>query len=195
MSAASSPAGPRAHARQYVLEVAARVLAENPQATTQDIATAAGVGRATVYRWFESREHLIDAIVDHVIEQADQRIGARLERGGNALDVLEGMARDIVALGDSYRFLLGELETHSPEKRADDPTAQAMGKFITAAQAAGELRDDVPATWIGESLGALIKAACLQLSRGELGQEDAADLVARTVSSAFAPPPAGARDR
>lgn len=194
MSAASSPAGPRAHARQYVLEVAARVLAENPQATTQDIATAAGVGRATVYRWFDSRDHLIDAIVDHVVEQADQRIRARLDRGGNALDVLEGMARDIVALGDSYRFLLGELESREASKRSNEPTEEAMGAFLEAAQAAGELRDDVPAAWIGESLGALIKTACLQLSRGEVTQETAADLVAWTVSSAFAPP-AAARDR
>jgi AcrR family transcriptional regulator len=194
MSAARTPAGPRAHARQYVLEVAARVLAENPQATTQDIATAAGVGRATVYRWFESRDHLISAIVDHVVEQADERIHARLARGGHAVDVLEGMARDIVALGDSYRFLLGELEGRSEEKRADDPTSQAMWRFISDAQAAGELRDDVPAVWVGEVFGALVKTACLQLSRGELAQEEAGDLVARTVSSAFAPN-AGARGR
>jgi AcrR family transcriptional regulator len=177
-----------------VLEVAARVLAENPQATTQDIATAAGVGRATVYRWFESRDHLIEAILDHVVEQADERISARLAGGGHALDVLQGMARDIVALGDSYRFLLGELESRSPEKRADDPTSQAMSAFVVAAQAAGELRDDVPADWVSESFGALLKTACLQLSRGELTQDAAADLVAKTLSSAFAPP-AGARDR
>jgi AcrR family transcriptional regulator len=54
-----------------ILDAADRVLAENPAATLQQIADAAGVARTTVHRRFASREALLDALVQDMLEQME----------------------------------------------------------------------------------------------------------------------------
>src|SRR4051812_32943639 len=48
--------------RTRIVEAAHRLLADDPDATMAQIASAAGVGRGTAYRHFPSREELVDAV-------------------------------------------------------------------------------------------------------------------------------------
>ena len=54
-----------------IVEVAARLLGEDPHAGMAEVAAAAGISRATVYRHFTTREALIDAIRRQALEQAE----------------------------------------------------------------------------------------------------------------------------
>ncbi|MEM7588506.1 MAG: TetR family transcriptional regulator, partial [Acidobacteriota bacterium] len=47
---------PRRSAREAVLDAAALLFTENPGASMAALAEAAGVGRATLYRYFPTRE-------------------------------------------------------------------------------------------------------------------------------------------
>ena len=53
-----------------IVEVAARLLGEDPHAGMAEVAAAAGISRATVYRHFTTREALIDAIRRQALAQA-----------------------------------------------------------------------------------------------------------------------------
>jgi serine phosphatase RsbU (regulator of sigma subunit) len=50
--------------RERILKAAGRVLAHSPSASLDDIASAAGVSRSTIYRHFRSRDGVVEASVD-----------------------------------------------------------------------------------------------------------------------------------
>ncbi|MEM1396213.1 MAG: helix-turn-helix domain-containing protein, partial [Pseudomonadota bacterium] len=57
--------------RQSVLASAGAILARNPADSMADIASGAGVGRATLYRFFATREELIRALALESLKQID----------------------------------------------------------------------------------------------------------------------------
>ena len=65
-----------------ILDAAARVFAdEGASANLATVATAAGVSRATLYRYYKSREVLLQALVRDAIDEAARRLAdAGLER-------------------------------------------------------------------------------------------------------------------
>lgn len=67
--------------------------------STDDIARAAGVGKATLYRYFDTKEHLIRACLDEVLA----RLGERLEAAeASALAPPERLRRIIGAMVDTF---------------------------------------------------------------------------------------------
>src|SRR5689334_11699870 len=54
-----------------IVETAARLLEENPDAGLDAIAAAAGLGRATVYRHFRGRRELVEVARRHALDAAD----------------------------------------------------------------------------------------------------------------------------
>src|ERR671923_968724 len=59
-----------------ILEAAARVLAVGgEQASMNDVAAAAGVARATLYRYFPSRQALLDELGRVAADEAGTRVG------------------------------------------------------------------------------------------------------------------------
>jgi AcrR family transcriptional regulator len=174
------------YARKSVLEAAAQLLAQDPQASIEDIAHASGVGRATLYRWFSGREQLIAAIVEQVVAEAEEIMrGALAERGVPALEVLENMSRELLALGERYRFMLdspGQPESSSPEAHTKDERLRGeFLAFIEGAQARGELREELPAEWIGSMFEGTILAACKDMGAERVTRLQAQRLVERTL--------------
>jgi TetR/AcrR family transcriptional regulator of autoinduction and epiphytic fitness len=92
--------------RARILHVAQGVLADNPDATINDVAAAAGVVRRTVYAHFASREALIDGIA----LEAAERISAALTRvpaaDESAVTVFVRQTLALARVGDQYRLLL-----------------------------------------------------------------------------------------
>lgn len=64
------------HNRRAILDAAMTLLAEHPNATLTDIATAAGLTRRTVYLHFSSRDELILAASRDIGEQIAARVAA-----------------------------------------------------------------------------------------------------------------------
>src|SRR5215208_6507193 len=139
------------HARvsAAILEAAAAVLAERgEQASMADVAAAAGMARATVYRYFPNREALFEALGRLAVERA---------------------VRALVAVGDS--FVVVSRESARPDAAEfERQVASPLRGLIERAQALGEMRDDLPAPWLMESLIGIVVSG-LQ-TRPSLGAED-----------------------
>lgn len=127
--------------------------AHGAQASLDEIAKAAGVGNATLYRHFPTRESLIEAVYDERIRAlcaTARDLAARQEPG----PALFGWLRVVVAHITESR-VLGEafMAAYQGPKGMEPPqiavwhrsVEQAASPLLTAAQEGGALRPDLDA--------------------------------------------------
>jgi TetR/AcrR family transcriptional regulator, mexCD-oprJ operon repressor len=160
----------RARVSGAILEAAATVLAERgEQASMADVAAAAGMARATVYRYFPNREALFEALGRLAVEQAGERLrAARLEEIAVS-DAFERAVRALVGVGDP--FVVVSRESARPDREQFERSVAApLRELIQRAQSLGEVRRDLPAAWLMESLIGIVVSG-LQ-TRPSLGVDD-----------------------
>jgi TetR/AcrR family transcriptional regulator, mexCD-oprJ operon repressor len=177
---------------QRILETATRVLADDRGAGMADVAAAAGLARATLYRHFPTRADLVAAIRSQAYEDAGAAIAAcRLEEG-SAADALRRLIEGLVAVGDRYRFL--QAETRPGEaadqafKQRENELGQPVLALIRRGQQSGELTADVSPIWVNRTLDGLIRGAMRMVAEEQITARDAADLIYRTTLRGIAGP-------
>jgi TetR/AcrR family transcriptional regulator, mexCD-oprJ operon repressor len=142
-----------------VLEAAARAMVERGDAASMsDVASEAGVARATLYRYFGTRQALEEAVVKGGVEQAEAGLrSGRIEEVG----LHEGIRRAVRALHETGAALVVILRRRSAGgvEEFDARVAGPLRRLLHAGQRAGEIRDDVPTVWLAESLMGLVASA------------------------------------
>jgi TetR/AcrR family transcriptional regulator, mexCD-oprJ operon repressor len=165
-----------------IVDAATAVLTEDPGAGMNEVAERAGVGRATLYRHFPSRDELLAAIKAQARQEAVEAVEACPVDEGSAVDCIERIVRVIIELGDRYRFLHRDW---TPRRGEDTETreriAAALRTAIERGQRRGELSTDVPAEWGALALRGLMLTAIEELGDGRLSQRDAEQLVSKIV--------------
>jgi AcrR family transcriptional regulator len=133
--------------RRLVLEAAALAFAEEGLGVGMaEIARRAGVGNATVFRRFPTKDALIEAIIDEKIEEL-RDAAARARRLDDPWAALvrflettaELQARDRGFFQATEQYLLD----HPDLLRRHRPIVEAVDPLVERAQAMGVLRDDV----------------------------------------------------
>lgn len=153
-----------------ILDGAARMFAvQGEQASMNDVAAAAGVARATVYRYFPNRQALVDELARAAVSDADTRLtAARIDE----VPPEEGIARAVRALvevGDFFVLLTRERARSDPE-RFERRITQPVRHLFERGQAAGEIRGDISSARLTESLMGMIVGVLM--STAPLGKED-----------------------
>ena len=160
------------HARvsAAILEAAAAVLAEQgEQASMADVAAAAGMARATVYRYFPNREALFEALGRLAVEEAGERLEAGRLEEIPVPDAFERAVRALVAVGD-YFVVVSRHSARLDPAEFERRLASPLRGLIERAQSQGEVRQDLPASWLMESFIGIVTSG-LQ-TRPSLGVED-----------------------
>jgi len=158
-----------------ILESAAGVLAARDQASMGDVAEAAGVARATLYRYFPTREALLEEIGRFALDETGDRLeAAGLERVPVA-DGFERAVRTLVGVGDHFVVLVRQRA--EAEQEFERRIVAPLRTLIARGQEDGEIRDDVPAAWLIESLLALV--VTVLPSAPTLGPEDTVHVITR----------------
>jgi TetR/AcrR family transcriptional regulator, mexCD-oprJ operon repressor len=142
------------HARvsAAILEAAAAVLAERgEQASMADVAAAAGMARATVYRYFPNREALFEALGRFAVEEAGERLDAGRLQDVAVPEAFERAVRALVAVGD-FLVVVSRENARPDASEFEQRVASPLRTLIERAQSLGEVRDDLPASWLMESL-------------------------------------------
>jgi TetR/AcrR family transcriptional regulator, mexCD-oprJ operon repressor len=133
----------------------ARVLSQRPDAGMSDIAEEAGVGRATLYRHFPTRESLIRGVQD---AGSAELVAAFASAGLDELPVDRAIARItgiFLRTGTKYAAVISHEDEHR-EHAARDRAIEPIRVVIDRGLRDGELRADLPGGALFEMYSALI---------------------------------------
>lgn len=133
------------------------------------VAAAAGVARATVYRYFPNRDALLDELIRVALDEVDRRLAsARIDE----LPPEEGISRltrALVEVGDPFVLLARERARTNPEQY-ERRLIVPMRRLFERAQKIGDIRGDIPGGRLSESFIGLVTG--LLTSPAPLGRED-----------------------
>ena len=169
------PQRPPRHALQErvsaaLLEAAARTLASyGEQASMNDVAVAAGVARATVYRYFPNRNALLDALARVAVGDATSRLAAARLDEVEVNEAVRRAVRALVEVGDYLLVITRERVRPNPEQ-FEQGISRPLSRLFERGRASGTLRDDIPTSWLTESLVGLIGSVLP--ATPALGKED-----------------------
>jgi len=172
-----------------ILEAAARVLARQGQsATISDVAAEAGIGRATLYRYFRTRDRLVSALWDVALTEVDERLeAARLELVPFEEGVVR-VVRVIASVGERYAVLLQE-QSHEELERGREVLGDRVRELLGRGQRSGALRGDIELELLGEMFGGLILAGLRRALSAGLGIEEASTTVVEVFLNGAAASP------
>jgi AcrR family transcriptional regulator len=171
----------RDHIASAILEAAAAVIAEQgDSASMSDVAEAAGIGRATLYRYFASREDLLRALSAAAVDDASARLAAADLDLVPVPEALARMARAMLACGTTFSVIVDE-----PQYIDRDDLLRRVGQPIRAVLRRGmddgTLRDDLPLEVLAQLWGGLLSGAIRSIGELDNGVERAG----AAVSSLF----------
>jgi len=153
-----------------VLNSARAVLGERPDASMEDIATAAGVTRQTVYAHFSTRSALITALIDAAGAETVAAIDAARLDTGPPVDALRRYLEICWDLIHRYPFLLGPALARTPPGPPDSPhlPTAPVERVIRRGQRSGDFDRTFTATWLADAIVGIARTAAEQVAAGRL---------------------------
>lgn len=174
--------------RETILESALALFARDPNASMSAIATAAGVGRVTLYGHFAGRDELVEAALASAVQQSD-RLLAEIDLSGDPLDALvrliESSWRQVEANGaalDAAQAAFGAEQVRA----SHDGVLARVRELVRRGQESGAFRTDLDADWLTAVVYSTLHTACAEVAAGRLAAEEAERVIAATVTSALA---------
>lgn len=163
--------------RNAIKEAGINVLLSNPDASMSEIAKAAGVGRATLYRHYKTRNMLMQTLARKCLEETDTLLKPLESQNIKGKLALETSIDLLMPMANRFRFLMNLwLVT------ASDPAAiqiykrqlRGLGKLVTQAQNDGEISSELSNVWVVSLFDSLLNSAWQLIEQGKITPRDAA---------------------
>lgn len=175
----------RISTKQKIINAAITTLAKDSTASLEEIAEVAGVGRATIYRHFESRSHLIREMLLQAGTKMSSSVEPIIQGKASARDKLRQMVTILIPLGAGLHFVVYEpLQPKDQDlERGHQEFSDQIMELCKALKAEGGVTLDIPDVWVVTCLERLIFLAWENIQRGDIAPNQAAELVIRTFFS------------
>jgi TetR/AcrR family transcriptional regulator, mexCD-oprJ operon repressor len=180
----------RADARrnaEKIVDAAVACLSRSPDASTSEIARAAGVGRVTLYGHFPTREALVEAALTRLLDEGDQVLEC-VDLTGDPRESLNTFIEAGWLLMAEADAVLEAAQGTLPPGRIQElhaKPAQRLEALIRRGQAEGVFRADLPTSWLASVLHHIMKGAAVDVRDGRLEQAAAPRLISETVLAAY----------
>ncbi len=169
--------------RDQVLKAAAALLSRKSTATMDEVARAAGIGRATLHRHFAGRDALVRALEGLGIQEFEAALDrARVDEGG-ASDALRRLIAEMEPAADLLAFLVTENQLFEGDQ-VNEGWARLdarVAALFRRGQERGEFRIDLPPAWLTEALYGLIGACAWAVMDGRVAKNDFQYMIAELL--------------
>jgi TetR/AcrR family transcriptional regulator, mexCD-oprJ operon repressor len=148
------------------------------------VAAQAGVSRVTVYAHFPDWTALLEAAVERAVGRTMVALQAVHPEEGPPVEALDRVLAATWQHLARYRAMAAAVaELLSPEAvtRTHQAAHQALGALLERGQADGSFRTDLPARWLVTASIALVHACSDGVRAGQIGERDAASILATSV--------------
>lgn len=173
-----------------IVAAARTTLGENPDATIDAIAEAAGVGRMTLYGHFKTRAELVEAALVDALESGEAVLGA-VDLTGDAREALGRLLASSWELVAESSALLEAAQGLLPAGRLRElhaVHAERMEGLVGRGRREGVFRTDLPLEWLVNVVQYVLHGAAEQHRAGRLETGEVARIVDATIQSALAAP-------
>jgi TetR/AcrR family transcriptional regulator, mexCD-oprJ operon repressor len=183
----------RADARRNIdaiLDAGRRCLSRDPEASVNEIAAAAGVGRVTLYGHFPNRAELVAAVTARALDEFDATLDA-IDLTGDPRDAL---VRFVDAIwrptAESAQLVVAAERSLTQEEvvAAHERPTQRLTAFIESGRAQQAFRRDLPTSWLVAVFRSVVHTAANEVAAGRLDAGAAGGMIATTLLAAFRPP-------
>ncbi|MGA5757905.1 TetR/AcrR family transcriptional regulator [Nonomuraea bangladeshensis] len=163
-----------------ILEAAERVLAEDPAASMEQVAAAAGVARTTIHRRFANRQALVEALASSAARQLAQAVDDGRPDTAPPLVAMHRITANVLQVKSAWAFALGLPAVPGSEA---DVIQQEIGRTCTAvlrrAQADKLIDPSADLDWVRRVYYALIGESL----HGDADGADPDTLAARIIDT------------
>ncbi|MFA1549666.1 TetR/AcrR family transcriptional regulator [Actinomadura chokoriensis] len=171
-----------------IVSAARECLSRDPNASIDDIAKAAGVGRMTLYGHFRNRKELVEAAMADAL-RAGEEVLSEVDLSGPAQDVLVRLLESSWSLVAESTALLTAAQGTLPAGRVRElhagPAAR-LEELVRRGQDEGVFRTDMPVTWLVNVVQYVLHGAAEENRADRLKPEDTGRIVIATVRSILA---------
>ena len=198
----------RQQKRRAILDAAAAEIARcgYDRANINTIAERAGIGRGTIYLYFDSKDEILDALLDTIGSLIDDTVRACLELDVSWSERLRALSESIVALAEEHRdfFRVHVSALHGVNRDIGEPMARwlltSIRHLAISFQRAMDRKLILPMP--AETLAVLVLSALESLAllpnmlqQRSPGYEDRAETLASLLWRGMMPPLPGEQGR
>ncbi|MEU2251385.1 helix-turn-helix domain-containing protein [Streptomyces sp. NPDC019224] len=169
--------------REQVLRSAAALLTRRSTATMDEVAKAAGIGRATLHRHFAGRDALVRALEELGIQEFEAALDAAAMGEGTSEEALRRFVVAVEPSAGLLSFLVTENQLFEGDDRNTgwDRLDARVAAFFRRGQERGEFRIDLTPAWLTEALYGLIGTGAWAVQAGRVAARDFPYMIAELL--------------
>lgn len=160
--------------RTHVLRSAAATLTVKATATMDEVARAAGIGRATLHRLFAGREALIRALEEMAIAELEAALDAARLDEGPADEALRRLVGEVEPVAPLLSFLVTENQLFEGEEQHEGWARldARIAALFRSGQEQGVFRIDLTPAWLTEAFYGLVGSGAWAVMDGRVAAKD-----------------------
>ncbi|MGX7828642.1 TetR/AcrR family transcriptional regulator [Actinokineospora sp. 24-640] len=183
-----SESGTKARTRRAILDAAVSVLTADPAASLADIASAAGVGRTTVHRYFPERADLIAALSRSAWDQVTMATERARVVDGPAAEALDRLCQEYFDLGQTLMLVFNDPQQYAAgEWETCGSADQALLDLVERGHQDGSIDPRLSPLWVQSVLWSMLYSAWQYTQDTSVSRHQALDMCRHTLRKAVKP--------